>query len=253
MDHEKKDDELLVYGYHPVIEAIRQNKPIHKVVLQSGDFNEQTKKLWFDLKDTDILIQRWPKPKIDRMVKGNHQGILAFVSPVEFAELNTLIQGVLDKGEVPTLCWLDGVSDVRNLGAIMRSAACFGVHGVILPSKSGATLTADVVRSSAGAIYHIPLVRSKNTQQTLKELSQKGLYIMALTEKGETPLDKADKANPTCLVMGDEGDGISRDILDFADGQFKIPMQGKVASLNVSVAAGVVFYEWSKGAGSPAE
>lgn len=246
MNQETSNDDLLIYGYHPVIEAIKQNKPIHKVVLQSGDFNEHTKKLWFDLKETDVLIQRWPKPKIDRMVRGNHQGILAFISPVEFADLSNLVAGVFDKGETPALCWLDGVSDVRNLGAIMRSATCFGVHGIILPGKSGATLTADVVKSSAGAIHHIPLVKSKNTQQTLKELANLGLYVMAFTEKGELDLADADKTQPTCIVMGDEGEGISRDILEFADGQFKIPMQGEVASLNVSVAAGVVFYEWSK-------
>ncbi|MBI1183038.1 23S rRNA (guanosine(2251)-2'-O)-methyltransferase RlmB [bacterium] len=244
MNQQNSEEELLVYGYHPVAEAISTGKPIHKIILQSGDFNEHTKKLWFELKGTDYIVQRWPKFKLDKLTKGNHQGIIAFISPVEFAQLSHVVASVFEQGETPVLCWLDGVSDVRNLGAIMRSAACFGVHAVILPAKAGAILSADVVKSSAGAIYHVPLILSKSTQQTLQELSQLGVHIAAITEKAVEDIEQNQAENPTCLVLGDEGKGISREILEFADAQYKIPMKGGVASLNVSVAAGLVFYEW---------
>ncbi len=246
MQKEPSQEEFLIYGYHPVSEAIAQGKSIQKVILQSGDFDEHSKKMWHDLKGSGINIQRWPRQKLDKLVKGNHQGIVAFVSPVEFADLSNVVANVFDKGEVPLLCWLDGVTDVRNVGAIMRSAACFGVHGIILPSKSGATLTADVVKSSAGAIYHIPLIQSKSTPETLKELADLGVFVTVIHEKTETDISEADISNPTCLIMGDEGKGVSREVTDFADAEYKTPMLGGVASLNVSVAAGVVFYEWFK-------
>ncbi|MGB0431627.1 MAG: 23S rRNA (guanosine(2251)-2'-O)-methyltransferase RlmB [Bacteroidia bacterium] len=246
MQKEPNQEEFLVYGYHPVSEAIAQGKSIQKVILQSGEFDEHSKKMWHDLKGTDINIQRWPRQKLDRLVKGNHQGIVAFVSPVEFAELGNVVANAFEKGETPLLCWLDGVTDVRNVGAIMRSATCFCVHGIILPSKSGATLTADVVKSSAGAIYHIPLIQSKTTAETLKELADLGVFITVIHEKTETNIADADFDNPTCLIMGDEGKGVSLEISDYADAEYKIPMLGGVSSLNVSVAAGVVFYEWFK-------
>lgn len=246
MQHNVEENDLLVYGYHPVLEAIKQGRPIHKVILPTGDFTEHAKKIWFDLKGTDVLIQRWPLQKIDKVAKGNHQGILAFISPVAFDTLEQLTSRVTANGEVPALCWLDGVSDVRNLGAIMRSAACFGMHGIILPAKSGATLNADVIKSSAGAIYHIPLVLSKSTSSTLSELANLGIFVVAVSEKADENIEEVEKDNPTCLVLGDEGRGVSREIVEFADHHFKIPMKGDVASLNVSVAAGVTFYEWFK-------
>ncbi|MFY0672217.1 MAG: 23S rRNA (guanosine(2251)-2'-O)-methyltransferase RlmB [Bacteroidia bacterium] len=246
MQNEPAQEEFLIYGYHPVSEAIAKGKSIQKVILQSGEFEEHSKKMWHDLKGSGINIQRWPRQKLDRLVKGNHQGIVAFVSPVAFAELSNVVANAFDKGETPLLCWLDGVTDVRNVGAIMRSAAGFGVHGIILPSKSGATLTADVVKSSAGAIYHIPLIQSKTTSDTLKELGELGVFVTVIHEKTETEIADADMSNPTCLIMGDEGKGVSKEISDFADVEYKIPMKGEVASLNVSVAAGVVFYEWFK-------
>lgn len=244
MNAEQEQEGLLIYGYHPVKEAIAQGKPVHKVILQSGEFDEHTKKMWFDLKGSEVIVQRWPKFKLDKLTKGNHQGIVAFVSPVEFASLSNVVAGAFDKGETPLLCWLDGVTDIRNVGAIMRSAACFGVHGIVLPSKSGATMTADVVKSSAGAIYHIPLIISKSTPATLSELAELGLYVSVISEKAETDIADIDTKTPTCLVLGDEGKGVNREIRDFADNQFKISMLGGVSSLNVSVAAGVMFYEW---------
>ena len=246
MQNAQGDKDFLIYGYHPVVEALKQGKPIHKVILQSGDFNEHTKKLWFDLKGSNIIIQRWPKPKIDKLAKGNHQGVLAFVSPVELHDLSDYVGRLLKKDTTPMLCWLDGVSDVRNLGAIMRSAACFGVNAIILPAKFGATLNADVIKSSAGAIYHIPLIQSKTTQSTLQELAKLGVYIVAVSEKADSEITDFDTGNPTCLVLGDEGKGVSKEILEFADSHIKIPMKGGVSSLNVSVAAGVTFYEWYK-------
>lgn len=246
MQHSAEENDLMVYGYHPVLEAIKQGRPIHKVILPTGDFTEHAKKIWFDLKGTDVLIQRWPLQKIDKVAKGNHQGILAYISPVAFDSLDKLVARVQENGEVPAICWLDGVSDVRNLGAIMRSAACFGMHGIILPAKSGATLTADVIKSSAGAIYHIPLILSKSTPATLSDLANLGVFVVAVSEKAENTIEDVEMENPTCLVLGDEGRGVSREIIEFADGHFKIPMKGDVASLNVSVAAGVTFYEWFK-------
>lgn len=237
------EESLLIYGFHPVHEALQKGKPLHKVVIQSGEFSEHGKKLWALLKGKEVEILRWPKFKIDKVVRGNHQGILAYISPVPFVELNHTIEAIQARGESPLLCWVDGVSNVRNLGAIIRSASCFGVHAILLPAKSGAMLNSDCVKASAGAIYHMPLVKLSNHHQALSDLAAKGVFIVALTEKAEQPLSILPALSPTCLVVGDEGMGISREILDFADGQYRIPITGGTDSLNVSVAAGIAFYE----------
>jgi 23S rRNA (guanosine2251-2'-O)-methyltransferase len=237
------EDTLLIYGFHPVHEALQKGKPIHKVVIQSGEFSEHGKKLWALLKGKEVEILRWPKFKIDKVTKGNHQGILAYVSPVAFVELHATIDSIVASGEIPLLCWVDGVSNVRNLGAIIRSASCFGVHAILLPAKSGAMLNSDCIKASAGAIYHMPLVKLSNHHQALSDLAAKEVFIVALTEKASEPINHLPTQRATCLVVGDEGMGISREILDFADGQFRIPITGGTDSLNVSVAAGIAFYE----------
>ena len=240
-------EEEFIYGYHPVLEAIKQNKPIQKIILQSGDFDEHTKAIWKDLKGTEYIVQRWPKFKLDRLAKGKtHQGIFAVMSPVAFSSLEEVLVQVNEQEKVAKFLWLDGVSDVRNLGAIIRSAACFDINGLIIPAKSGAMLNSEVVKSSAGGIYHVPLIQAKSVPNTLKILSEQSIEVVSITEKATEHVESAATDQPVCLVLGDESKGISREILDFSDHKFRINMGEKLGSLNVSVAAGIVLHQWFK-------
>lgn len=246
MKARKENDELLVFGIHSVMEAVEQKKPIHKIIIQSGDFNEHTRQVWYDLKDSGIIIQRWPKEKIDKLTRQNHQGIAAFISPVDFTDLDDLLSMIYEKGEMPRLAWLDGVSDNRNLGAIIRSALCFGVHGIILPAKSGAVLSGTVVKTSAGAIYQMPMVLSRNLMDTVNILKGSGLSLAALTERGDAHVQSLSPEKPTCMIIGDEGKGIRRELLHEVEEHYKIDMKAEFDSLNVSVAAAIGFYEWTR-------
>lgn len=247
MEYKRNKDELIIFGYHSVMEAVAQQKPIQKVIIQNGDFNDHTRELWYQLKGGEIFIQRWPKEKIEKLVRGqNHQGIIAFISPVPFTELDDLVAQIYENGEVPKIAWLDGVTDVRNLGAIIRSAVGFGIHGLILPVKSGANLSGEVVKTSVGAIYQMPLIQSMHVQATIDNIKELGLSLVAISEKTEDAIAKLDNEEPICLVLGDEGKGIKREVMQQVDAHFSIPMQGELASLNVSVAAGIAFYELSK-------
>jgi 23S rRNA (guanosine2251-2'-O)-methyltransferase len=241
----RKDKEIedLIFGTRAVIEAIRAEKEINKILVQKGLNNELFSELRNELRGLEIPLQFVPKEKLDRLTRKNHQGVIGFTSPVTYSSIETLLPGVFEKGKVPLLLMLDRVTDVRNFGAIARTAECMGVDAIIIPSRGGAQVTSDAVKTSAGALHRIPVCREDNLKKTLHFLNDSGLEIVACTEKTEKNLDAIDMTTPCCIIMGSEEDGISGEYLKLSKHKVRIPMLGNIESLNVSVATGMILYE----------
>lgn len=233
----------LAYGMHPVLEAINAGKEIEKVLIQKGIQSPVFKELMTLIKEHGIAYQFVPQEKLNRVSRKNHQGIIAFISPVAFNNIENLLPGIYENGRAPFVLVMDRITDVRNFGAILRTAECTGVDAVIIPSKNTAQLNADAIKSSAGAIFKVPICRSDNLKTTIDFLKNSGLKIVAATEKGEKSIFDSEMSGPLGLIMGSEGEGISAEYLKKADIQVMIPLLGEIESLNVSVAAGVMMYE----------
>ena len=232
-----------IYGAWPVMEALKASKEFEKVLIQHGLRNEVIKEVISELKHLDIPFQFVPIEKLNRVTRKNHQGIIAYLSPVTFSRIEQVLPAIYEKGEDPFLLILDKITDVRNFGAILRTASCTGVHAVVIPVKGSALLNSDTVKSSAGAIYTLPICRSENLKDSIEYLKNSGLKILAATEKGEEVYFNEKLTGPVALIMGSEGEGISPEYLKRSDLLVRIPMTGTIDSLNVSVAAGVLLYE----------
>ena len=232
-----------IYGAWPVMEALKASKEFEKVLIQHGLRNEVIKEVISELKHLDIPFQFVPIEKLNRVTRKNHQGIIAYLSPVTFSRIEQVLPEIYEKGEDPFLLILDKITDVRNFGAILRTASCTGVHAVVIPVKGSALLNSDTVKSSAGAIYTLPICRSENLKDSIDYLKNSGLKILAATEKGEEVYFNEKLTGPVALIMGSEGEGISPEYLKRSDLLVRIPMTGTIDSLNVSVAAGVLLYE----------
>lgn len=237
------NNEDFVFGTRAVIEAIRNGKTIDKILIKKGLSNELFSELHYLIKENNIVFQYVPVEKINRITRKNHQGVLAFISPIEFDNLDTVLPGIFESGKTPLLLILDQITDVRNFGAIVRSAECAGVQAVIIPEKGMARIGADAVKTSAGAIHHLPICKVKNMEQTVLYLKNSGLSIVAATEKGTALYTEANFTSPLAIIMGSEDTGISDNLLKLADQQLKIPILGKIESLNVSVSAALMIYE----------
>ncbi|MEA5109756.1 putative TrmH family tRNA/rRNA methyltransferase [bioreactor metagenome] len=236
-------DNTLIYGMRPVIEAIGAGKEIDRLMLQQGLKGELLPELRKLINEFNIPFQYVPVEKLNRLVKGNHQGVVCFVSPIIFQPLENLLLSVYERGETPFFIILDRITDVRNLGAIARSAECAGAHGLIIPEKGSAPVSADAVKTSAGALANIPVHRSHNLKNTIDYLKSSGLSIVAASEKGIIPYYNASLNGPVALIMGSEEDGVSHEYLKKCDQVVNIPMKGSTGSLNVSVAAGILLFE----------
>jgi len=232
-----------VYGLYPVMEALNTGKEIEKIFIQKGLRGDTIGELMQMLKQRHIPYQFVPFEKLNRITRKNHQGVIATISPVVFYRIEDVLPGIYEEGKTPFVIVTDRITDVRNFGAILRTAECSGVNAVIMPSKNTAQLNSDTIKSSAGAIYKVPLCRSENLKNTLDFLKQSGLRIVAATEKAEQSCFDADLSGPLALLLGSEGEGISGEYLKKADLKVKIPLFGEIESLNVSVAAGVLMYE----------
>jgi 23S rRNA (guanosine2251-2'-O)-methyltransferase len=237
------DKKQLVFGIHPVIECIEAGKNIAKVIVQQGLTGENASQLRNLLTRNDIPFQVVPVQRINRITSKNHQGVIAFLSEIEYVKLEQLLPAVYEKGETPFFVILDRVTDVRNFGAIARSAECAAIHGIIIPEKGGAVVTADAIKTSAGALMNIPVCRVRKLSDAVKYLKESGLQVVACTEKGVKPYFDINLTLPTALIMGSEQDGISDDLIRISDELCIIPMKGRTGSLNVSVAAGILFFE----------
>ncbi|HOY38600.1 MAG TPA: 23S rRNA (guanosine(2251)-2'-O)-methyltransferase RlmB [Bacteroidales bacterium] len=235
--------ENYIYGIHPTIEAIKSGKEINKVFIRKGMQSEQLGALLKLLNQCNIPTQFIPAEAFNKYTRKNHQGVLAIVSPVEYQPYDEIIHRVFASGRDPFVLVLDGITDVRNFGAIARSAECAGVNAIIITMINNPGITPDAVKTSAGALNTIPVCRVKNLPDTIKQLKNSGLEIVACTSKNDTPYTEHDFKKPLALVMGSEEKGISPVVLKETDYCIGIPVMGSIDSLNVSVATAVVMYE----------
>lgn len=232
-----------IYGTRAIIEAIESGKELDKLLIQKDAKNELTAELLKLCRDMSIPAQRVPIEKLNRVTRKNHQGAIAFMSSVAFASLDNLISEAYQKGESPFFIILDRITDVRNFGAIARTAECAGVHGILVPSRGSAQIGSDAMKTSAGALNYMPICRSENLKVTIKSLKENGIQIVACSEKADQTIYETDFSVPVALLMGSEEDGISPEYLKLCDAHAKLPIQGQIDSLNVSVATGVISYE----------
>ncbi len=234
-----------IIGRHPVLTALKEGQTLETVFIQdsvSGAFEKQVRSL---CKSLNIPLKRVPKVKLDRRFRGNHQGIYAVATEMKYYALDALLESLKDKS-TPILLLLDGVQDVRNLGAIARSAEVFGIDGMILPTKQSAHINDVAIKTSAGALLQIPVCRVRSLQHALDRLGEDGYLALAAEVDAPSTLEEIDLDQPLALIMGAEGRGVDRHLKVYCDHIFRIPQFGKVASLNVSVATGIILYEITK-------
>lgn len=232
-----------IFGLRAVIEAIKAGKDIDKVLIKKDISGDLVAELFQVIKEYGVVSQRVPVERINRITQKNHQGVVAFLSPVAYHNLDDLIPSLFEAGKLPFVVALDGITDVRNFGAIARTCECSGVDAIIIPEKNSVSVNADAVKTSAGALLHIPVVRVKNLNKAIKQLKESGLMIVGATEKGSKNYTTFDYTVPSAIVMGAEDTGISNENLRECDYLAAIPMFGQINSLNVSVAAGILIYE----------
>lgn len=233
-----------LYGMHPVIEAIRGGKKFDKVLLKQGLEGSQFKELFTLLGQNDIPYQFVPVEKLNHVSKGGkHQGVVAYIQQVDYLDIDQFISNALGRSTTPLVIILDGVSDVRNLGAIARSLEVAGGQGLIVPAKGGAAMNAEAIKASAGALLRLDACKVSNLRLAVFSLQQAGFKIVSASEKAEKLVYDVDMTGPTAIVMGSEGTGISKSILSLSDEMAKIPQSGEIGSLNVSVAAALFAFE----------
>jgi 23S rRNA (guanosine2251-2'-O)-methyltransferase len=235
--------EEIIYGIRAVIEAIQAGRNFDKVLIKNGLSNELFGELYQLIKENRIPFQYVPVEKINRITRKNHQGVVALVSFIDFYTIEDIIPAIFEKGEVPLMLILDQVTDVRNFGAIVRSAECAGVHAVVVPERGAAHMGEDAMKTSAGALNMVPVCRTPNLQAVTDYLHESGFTIIAATEKSDKLYTEIDMTCPVGIIMGSEESGISPALLRKADVLVKIPIFGRIGSLNVSVAASLMVYE----------
>ncbi len=240
---EPDNNAALVYGMRPILEVIESGKTIDKVLFQKGLQGELFKELFYVVRQHKIPFQYVPTEKLNRLTRQNHQGVVAFLSAIEYDDIFSIVPGLFEEGKTPFLLLLDKITDVRNVGAIARSAECAGADAIIIPLNGGAQLNEDAVKSSAGALHKIPVCRHSNLVEVIKYLQDSGIEVVGVTEKANHALYNKDLTGPVCLIMGNEYEGIAWDYLRLCNDTINIPMRGTVRSLNVSVATGIALFE----------
>jgi 23S rRNA (guanosine2251-2'-O)-methyltransferase len=237
-------DSNLIYGHHPVVEAIQAGKAVEKVFFQQGVRGELEKEIRHLTKAHNIPLQVVPREKLNKMVRGAHQGVVAFLALVEFQDIEQVLPWVFEQGQNPLLLLLDSITDVRNFGAICRSAECAGVQAVIVPQSGSAPANEEAMKASAGALARVRICRVRSLFSTVELLQQSGVQVVAtaLSDRA-VPVFKADFSVPTAILMGSEGEGVHPKLQKMADAVVKIPQATDFDSFNVSVAAGIVLYE----------
>ena len=230
----------IIYGLRPVIEAIGSGQQVERVLIQNGLNSSLLNELRTKLKEHDIPFQYVPVEKLNKMTTGNHQGVVATIAAVKYHSFMQLME-TLEEPSVIIL--LDHVTDVRNMGAIARTAECTGVAALVVPDHGSAALNEDAIKTSSGALLRLPVCREQNLKTVVNLAKQCGYQVVAATEKGAVHYREVDFRQPTLLIMGNEETGISTELLKMSDVRAKLPIVGAVASLNVSVAAGVFMYE----------
>ena len=232
-----------IYGIRPVEEALDSGKHLDKIFIQKGLQGPQFRNLFQRIRGQGIPYQFVPLQRLQRITRKNHQGIIAYLSVVEYQLVERLLPMLYEQGRSPFLLVVDSVTDVRNLGAIARTAYAAGCDALVLPQKNSASVNADAVKTSAGALMHLPVCRELDLSASMSYMKDSGLAVVAATEKGEDLYQCPLPDGPVALVLGSEEKGIQRGLLELADYRVRIPMSGEVSSLNVSVAAGILLYE----------
>lgn len=238
-----KKSRTLIFGRHPVLDAIKAGKTIQKVIMQQGFRGPLEKEIRNICKVHAIPFQFLPKERIEYLVSGNHQGVIAYLSPIDFQQLEDILPFVYEQSQIPLFLLLDGVTDVRNFGAIARTAEVMGAHAIVVPRKKSAQINADAIKTSAGALMKIPVCREASIIATIEMLQQSGVQVFASDLYASNSIVEMDFKGPTALVIGAEDRGVSPSILKEVDQTFIIPQYGETDSLNVSVATGMMLYE----------
>ena len=237
------DKNEMIFGVRAVIEAIQAGKEIDKVLVKKDIQSDLSRDLFAALKGSSIPVQRVPVERLNRITRKNHQGVVAYISAVVYQHVEDLVPSLFEKGKMPFFVMLDGITDVRNFGAIARTCECAAVDAVIIPVKNSVTVNADAVKTSAGALHTLPVCREQSLTDTLKYLKECGFRLVAATEKGDYNYTRGEYSGPLCIIMGAEDKGVAYEHLALCDEWVKIPMLGTIESLNVSVAAGILIYE----------
>ncbi len=243
----RKERDPMIAGRHPVLEALKSNAPVDKVMFQKGIRGDYEKELRWLCRDRNIPLQVVPKEKLGKLYGGNHQGVLAIGTEVVYQSLEDVLPHLYEQGLTPKIVVLDGITDVRNFGAIARSAEVFGIHAIVISSKNGASANSFAVKTSAGALLKIPVCREKSLAGAFKLLKENGITLIGTDLAAKKSIRETDWKRPFALVLGAEGEGIGSATRKELDELCVIPQLGDTDSLNVSVAAGVVFYESSLG------
>lgn len=239
---DKEEINTYLEGRNSILEAMRSDRTIEKIMVQKGT-DGTLKKIVFQAKEKGIIVQEVAKQKLDELSQTkNHQGIIALVSEHEYVEVEDILDLAKQKGEEPFIIILDGITDPHNLGAIIRTANAGGVHGIIIPKRRAVGLTAVVSKASAGAIEYTPVTRVTNISKTIEDLKEKNIWVACADMDGEVHY-KSNLKGPICIVIGNEGDGVSRLVKEKCDFTIKIPMYGEISSLNASVATALLLYE----------
>lgn len=241
--NKQRPEKEMIFGIRAVIEAIQAGKDIDKILIRRDMTSELSRELFAVIKDTVIPVQKVPVEKLNKQTMKNHQGVIAFISPVTYQRIEDIIPMVYEEGRNPFIVVLDGITDVRNFGAIARTCECAGVDAIVVPAKGGAPINSDAVKTSAGALLSIPVCREDNLKDALSFIKNSGIKLIAATEKGSKNYTETKFTDPVAIVMGSEEDGVDPEHLRLCDEMIRIPLFGKIESLNVSVAAGVLIYE----------
>lgn len=232
-----------LYGIRTLLEALSANQPIQKIFLQKNCKGELFKQLETAVHKSGVSYSYVPVEKLNRLTKNNHQGVVAQISPIQFHTFETLVEQVIVQEKMPFFVLLDQISDVRNFGAIIRTAVCCGVHGIIIPKNGAAPLTDDTIKTSAGAVFKVPIAKVSHLKDAIFYLQASGIKVIAATEKADDEIYTLNFKQPCALLMGAEDKGISPSLLKVCDDRAKLPILGDIGSLNVSVACGVFLYE----------
>jgi 23S rRNA (guanosine2251-2'-O)-methyltransferase len=238
-----KESKNIIFGIRPILEALQSGKELDTIFIQKGAGGSLMKELRDKLAENELPYQIVPIEKLNRLTQKVHQGAVAFLSQITYQRLDLLVPQIFEEGKVPLFMLLDRITDVRNFGAIARSCECLGVHGIIIPTKGGAQINEDAVKTSAGALLSIPVCRESILRDSVLFLRNSGLQIVACTEKASDILETAQFKGPTCIILGSEEDGVSDNLLRISDHLVRIPMLGTIESLNVSVSAGIILSE----------
>ena len=241
METEQKSD--LVFGIHPILEGLQSDKTFDKILILNTLRTPQAKEIINYAKEKGISLNKVPQQKLDRVTRKNHQGVIGFIAPIEFQNIEDILPTLYSDGKVPFLLILDRVSDVRNFGAIVRSAECAGVHAIIIPKKGAAQINGETIKTSTGALFNLPICKVPGIESILPFLKESGIHLIACTEKTQKDYTKVDYTVPVGIIMGNEESGIAASNINKCDSIVKLPLMGKIGSLNVSVASGIIMYE----------